>query len=334
MNTTICKGTGQMAVASLALIALATHSMISAAPAQSFTTLKSFGIFTNVSGLSPSSKLVQGGDGTLYGTATSGDGYIEGTIFKIQPDGSGFAVLKRFTSPNEGRLPVADLSLSGGTLYGTTLFGGSSGAGTVFKINTDGTGYTVLKHFTDSDGINPSGGLTLSGSTLYGTTMQGGWNFGTVFKVNTDGTGFTVLKHCIPRDGVTPQAGLTLSGSTLYGTTTAGGLWNYGTVFKMNTDGTEYTVMKAFTGTDGSSPQAGITLSGSTLYGTTTTGGSSFNGTIFKMNTDGTGFTVLKHFPAFPSADGGLPQEVLAVSGHYTVWDDTSGWQFGLRHSL
>ena len=35
-------------------------------------------------------------------------------------------------------------------------------------------GFTVLKHFTGSDGANPIAGLTLSGSTLYGTTWTGG----------------------------------------------------------------------------------------------------------------------------------------------------------------
>ena len=47
------------------------------------------------------------------------------------------------------------LVLSGGTLYGTTYLGGSSDKGTVFKVNTDGTGYTVLKSFTGSDGASP-----------------------------------------------------------------------------------------------------------------------------------------------------------------------------------
>jgi uncharacterized repeat protein (TIGR03803 family) len=78
--------------------------------------------------------------------------------------------------------------LSGDVLYGTTAYGGSSGRGTVFKVNTDGTGYAVLKHFTSSDGARPYADLTLSGSTLYGTTFHGGGlGYGTVFKIDLSG---------------------------------------------------------------------------------------------------------------------------------------------------
>ena len=119
----------------------------SVAQGQTFTTIKSFGILANVSGLRPRAPLVQGPDGTLYGTAPDSEGSVVGTIFKVNSDGSGFTVLKRFTDSLDGASPYAGLALSGSTLYGTTLGGGSSGNGTVFKVNVDGTGYTVLKNF-------------------------------------------------------------------------------------------------------------------------------------------------------------------------------------------
>src|SRR6185503_15422827 len=82
--------------------------------------------------------------------------------------------------------------------------GGSSGSGTVFKVNTDGTGFTTLYTFTatlkypsppiNSDGALPRAGMILSGNTLYGTASSGGSaGNGTVFAVSTDGTGFTTL---------------------------------------------------------------------------------------------------------------------------------------------
>src|SRR6266550_336359 len=48
-----------------------------------------------------------------------------------------------------------------GALYGTTVAGGSNGFGTVFSVNPDGSGFTVLHHFStnDSDGQYPWAGL-------------------------------------------------------------------------------------------------------------------------------------------------------------------------------
>src|ERR1019366_1796722 len=111
-----------------------------------------------------------------------------------------FTILHNFTATDpdtgtnsDGAHPLAGLILSGNTLYGTAIAGGSSNPGTVFKINTDGTGFTTLHSFTGGgDGIAPFAGLILSGGTLFGTAYYGGsLGQGTVFKVNTDGTGFT-----------------------------------------------------------------------------------------------------------------------------------------------
>jgi uncharacterized repeat protein (TIGR03803 family) len=106
-------------------------------------------------------------------------------VFKVNTDGSGYAVLKSFGGfLGDGCYPSAGLVLAGSTLYGTTPCGGSSGGGVVFKVNTDGTGFAVLKSFTGGDGRAPSAGLVLSGSTLYGTTFNGGSSdCGVVFSV-------------------------------------------------------------------------------------------------------------------------------------------------------
>jgi uncharacterized repeat protein (TIGR03803 family) len=304
--------------------------------AQTFTTLKSFGVLTNVTGFNPAAPLVQGADGTLYGTTYSGEGYVAGAVFKMNADGSGFAGLKYFTNSLEGANPVCGLTLSGSVLYGTTVRGGSSGQGTVFKVNTDGTGYTVLKNFAGSDGATPGSGLTLTGSVLYGTTVFGGTSGqGTVFKLNSDGTGYTVLKSLSAgakdstgrytnSDGANPHAGLTLSSNVLYGTTYFGGTSANGTIFKLNTDGTSFTVLRAlssaatnstgfYTNDDGMFPDAALMLSGGVLYGTAYSGGSSGWGTVFRLNTDGTSYTVLNNFSNSPDGQG--PRAGLTLSG-------------------
>src|SRR5439155_24185570 len=212
-----------------------------------------------------------------------------GTVFSINTDGRGFAVLEdfsdRFANPNGG------LVLSGSTLYGTTPVGGSAGRGTVFAINNDGSGYTVLKNFGWSEAANPGAGLVLSSNTLYGKTVDGGSSgYGTVFAINTDRTGVkTLYTFTGCSDGAYPIAGLVLSGNTMYGTAASGGnLWDRdprvgygsGAVFALNTDGTGFTTLYNFTAIswdsggsfrtnyDGANPSAALILSGNTLYGT------------------------------------------------------------------
>ena len=144
--------------------------------------------------------LTQGPDGTLYGVSSLGGVSAppsgSGAVFKVQPDGTGFGIIYSFTNGSDGSGPAAGLIVSGNTLYGTAKNGGSGGHGTVFKVNTDGSGFATIYSFTaytsgtNSDGANPVGSLVLSGNTLYGTASVGGGHYsvGTIFKVNTDGT--------------------------------------------------------------------------------------------------------------------------------------------------
>ena len=174
--------------------------------AQSYRVLKSF---NGSDGQNPWSDMVLAGS-TLYGTTVAGGMSGCGLVFRMNADGSGFAVLKSFTGGSDGAGPYGGLVLSGSTLYGTTSRGGSMNAGVVFKVNTDGSAFAALKNFAGgSDGANPHGRLVLSGGTLYGTTQWGGISDGgVVFRANTDGSGFTVLKSFISSDGWHPWAGL------------------------------------------------------------------------------------------------------------------------------
>jgi len=158
--------------------------------AQTFTTLHSFsaggyvssGKYTNSDGVNPIAGLILSGN-TLYGTAQQGGSSGDGTVFAVNTDGTGFTTLHSFFYGSDGALPYAGLILSGKTLYGTAEFGGSAGAGTVFKVNTHGRGFRRLHNFTafadppsntNSDGGYPIAGLILSGNSLYGTTSYGG----------------------------------------------------------------------------------------------------------------------------------------------------------------
>jgi len=293
------------------------------------TVLHNFGA-TNVPPENPAAPVVQGPDGTLYGTTSGGGMSDNGAVFKVQTNGTGFTVLKYFTNSPDGATPLAGLVLSGNKLYGTTQYGGASGNGTVFAVNTDGTGFANLHSFSGNDGASPQGALILSGSTLYGTAAYGGNGAGVIFAINTDGTGYTNLYSFNGGDGASPQAALLLFGSTLYGTTRGGGSSGNGTVFKINTDSTGYTNFYSFsavvnnTNSDGVNPVASLILSGSTLYGTASQGGTGGSGSIFAIKTDGTGFTNIYNFSAnifnlqengFTNSDGANPQAALLLSG-------------------
>jgi uncharacterized repeat protein (TIGR03803 family) len=272
--------------------------------AQTFTTLHSFmatsgSPATNSDGCGPYAGLILSGN-TLYGTAYGGGSSDHGTVFKVNTNGTGFTTLHSFTMGSDGAYPQAGLILSSNTLYGTASGGGSYGSGAVFKVNTNGTGFTNLYSFTarsgsspytNSDGAGPEARLILSGNTLYGTAVAGGSSgCGTVFAINTDGTGFTNLhsftalfKTLTNSDGANPFAGLILSGTTLYGTGRYGGSSGNGTVSAVTTDETSFTTLHSFSGSDGGRPHAGLILTGNTLYGTAYLGGSSDNGTVFSL---------------------------------------------------
>jgi uncharacterized repeat protein (TIGR03803 family) len=153
--------------------------------------------FSAADGSFPSSSLILLGS-TLYGTATEGGASGSGTIFKVGTNGMDFSVLHHFTATNasgansDGAFPRSGLTWVGNALYGTASAGGAAGNGTVFKINLDGTGFTMLHSFsatnnaggTNLDGAHPMGGLLTVGSSFYGTASAGGTaGFGTIFSI-------------------------------------------------------------------------------------------------------------------------------------------------------
>ncbi len=146
----------------------------------------------------PSGDLLQGTDGSLYGTTSSGGSGGGGGVFKLNPDGTGLTVIQELDSAT-GANPFAGLMQgTDGVLYGTARNGGSNGDGTVFKLDQDGTGFTVLQEFDGSATGGEPWGRLIQGTdgALYGTVTAGGSSCcGTVFKLNPDGTGFDVLQN-------------------------------------------------------------------------------------------------------------------------------------------
>ncbi len=244
--------------------------------------------FNGSNGNSPEAGLTLSNN-TLYGTTSGGGPGGYGTVFSVPITGGTPSVLASFTfGDSHGYDPLASLTLSGNTLYGTTNMGGVYGSGTVFSVPITGGTPTVLALFNGSNGDGPRASLTLSGNTLYGTTQEGGANYdGTVFSIPiTGGTPTVLASFNRSTNGWYPEAGLTLSGRTLYGTASMGGAnGNDGTVFSVPITGGTPTVLASFDGSDGYDSEAGLTLSGNTLYGTTSMGGLGYYncGTVFAL---------------------------------------------------
>jgi uncharacterized repeat protein (TIGR03803 family) len=293
----------------------------------------------------PNAAPVRGPDGALYGTTSVASSTTGGLIYRAEVDGTAIVTLHQLTI-NEGYSPVGGLTLgSDRQLYGTTSIGAlteANTAGTVFRIQPDGTGFTILYRFqtysaanqagtaVNADGANPETELVEGNDGfLYGITRAGGANgTGVIFKVSKEGTGFAVLHTFGPitsavnatpvinEDGIGSTSPLIAGADNyFYGTAANGGPSGNGTVFRVRFDGTGFEVLHAFTAIvesdsstlptneDGATPIAGLTDGqDGRLYGVTNLGGEFGNGTLYAIDPVSRVFSVLHDFDGFKGA--------------------------------
>lgn len=191
--------------------------------------------------------IIQGSDGYLYGTtigsSDAGDAPRgRGTIFRMNPDGTGMTLLHDCQYASGTRPHGALVEGPDGNFYGVMRAGalkpsGGGGAGCVYRITPTGD-YTALYHFgTGANDLRaPYGDLLLaSDGLLYGTTREGGAStLGGVFRIQTNGSGYRVLHSFNDANGAYPEGGLVQAANgDLYGTTTLGGSGGNGTIFKL-----------------------------------------------------------------------------------------------------
>src|SRR5205807_3498841 len=173
-----------------------------------------------------------------------------------------------------GSTPRGGLILgTDGSLYGTTLSGGTHSDGTVFKITTGGK-LTVLHNFANAgDGYAPLAVPTQGiDGNFYGTVTQtiGPWS---VYKITPAGltTIFTATSSI--ENGHTPGTLVLGTDGNFYGATQFGGAKDRGTVFKMTPQG-KYKMLHSFIGTDGQNAVSPlIQARDGNFYGITTQGG-------------------------------------------------------------
>jgi uncharacterized repeat protein (TIGR03803 family) len=289
----------------------------------SLTTLYSF--TGGADGANPFGGLVEGSDGSFYGTAAYGGTNDSGTVFRCTVVAGVCAAgvdgllvpLYRFSGGTDGANPFGGLvEGANGTFYGTTAYGGTdplNGAGTLFKCTvvaglcdtTGGSGGLLTPAHTflgGADGSTPFAQLIRgSDGNFYGTTVYGGNNdHGTIYKFDGVSTLTTLYRFSSGAggadgaDGAHPFASLIqgIDGS-FYGTADSGGLAaGLGTVFRCtigggglcSTTGGLLALVFTFHGFDGDGPFGGVVqASDGTFYGMTQYGGAFGVGSVFYL---------------------------------------------------
>lgn len=232
-----------------------------------------------------------------------------------------YTKLLDFVGASNGSRPAGSLISDGTFLYGMGWQGGTNNKGVIFKIKTDGTGYSKLLDFAGTNGSYPYGELISDGTFLYGMAGGGTSTKGVIFKIKPDGTGYSkLLDFTGAANGSYPDGSLIFDGTYLYGMTeqggtgTCSGMYGCGVIFKIKPDGTGYSKLLDFTGAaNGRQPYGSLISDGTYLYGMTNKGGINDSGTVFKIMPDGTGYSKLLDFTG--AANGSFPYNSLIYDG-------------------
>jgi uncharacterized repeat protein (TIGR03803 family) len=250
-------------------------------------------------GASPNVRLVVGSDGYLYGTTECEQqrgipgGFSRtglGTIFRIHPAGSGYEVLKKFTSSDA----VGLIEATNGILYGATA------EGRLFRINRDGGGFTLLTPFLSSTPRPLFQGLD---GALYGTEVQSGGLAPKLSKIGINGADYQVLKAF----SISPSspdwatwADVTQGrDGLLYGVARSP---SRGSIYSLDPLNLSFTTLvqlrgNAFNGLERNPLAHPVQARNRILYGTTGFGIGPHNmGTIYQVCPDGSGYRILTTF--------------------------------------
>jgi uncharacterized repeat protein (TIGR03803 family) len=219
-------------------------------PTGSLSFLHSF--TPGVDGSNPEVALVQGSDGTLYGTTGGTPGRISGlypygTVYAVSPSGE-FSTLYGFSGQADGSYPQSLIMGSDGNLYGTTVGGGAYGAGSIFEVSASGAFQTLYSFRNPAtvpgDGAQPTSLIQGSDGNFYGTTLTGGANGnGTLFKFTPEGTESIVYSFTASPDGAFPMNLVQGANGNFFGVTEGGGLSFAGTIFEVSPQGQASTLV-------------------------------------------------------------------------------------------
>ena len=304
-----------------------------------FSTLYSFG-YQDQDGSMPFAGVVFGPDGLLYGTTSNYGAYGYGTVYSLRPPSTVCkavtcpwleTILYNFTGGADGGYPgygslVFDQT---GNIYGTTILGGSSGYGAVFKLTRSGSGWaeSVLWSFTGGgDGDTPFGGVIFdSAGNLYGATAQAvyelsptqsGWSETTLYYGGGVGGGLTWDAHgdLFGIEGNGPQGG----NGVVYELSLQNGSWPFSVLQNF---GLQYF---------GSIAPPTFDSQGN-LYGPIPSWPSQGNGEIFKLTPSGNQW-IYSPYHQFTGGSGGAgPLGAVIFDANGNMYGTTSGVISGLE---
>jgi len=283
----------------------------------------------------PDTPVTRDKSGNIYGTTPYGGSNNYGAVFKIDTAGNE-TVLYDFTGGSDGCRPEQGLARDkAGNLYGTTYTCGSSGYGTIFRVDSAGN-FTILHSFTgaSSDGGSPQDGHLImeKSGNLYGMTDLGGGsnacnggNCGVLYELTKNGR-FTLLHSFAgaTADGCYPEGSVVQDKcGNFYGTTASCGSKNSGTIWKVSKKGKE-TILHNFAGgtSDGCLPEAGVARdSKGNLYGVTTYCGANGYGALYELSAKSR-LTLLRSFD-YSDGDGPVGEVLRTAKG--TLFGTASG---------
>jgi uncharacterized repeat protein (TIGR03803 family) len=255
-------------------------------------------------------QMVAGKDGQFYSWTGTDYNY---EIDRIDTSSGALTPIHIFTS-DESAVPTGLIYGADGRLYGVAKGYLTTDPGVIFRLNTDGTGYTVLHTFGSSgDGIDPNYVVQGSDGKLYGTTPAGGDSAldgdGIVFSYDPVTATYTRLANLGGTLGSQPTTILLASDGNLYGTTSQGGV-----VFRLPAGGGTPTIVATLPAANGQ-PFSLIDAGGGILYGLQ--GAADGSGSLFGLNVAGASaiLTTYTTFGASSMATSGIGTPYCLILG-------------------
>jgi uncharacterized repeat protein (TIGR03803 family) len=208
-----------------------------------YTVLHNFDNVNRVNGFTPTTGVVEGSDGFLYGVTSVGGASLGGTIFKVKTDSTGFAIVHNFdTSHGSGPDSMITLHTSG-KIFGLTNAGGSHNDGVLYSFANNlksfvqpvvlqsakvGAGVGLLgQNFSTATQVlfgTGTGTFTVTGNTFINAKPVEGATTGFITVKEPGGDQLTTKKFKIAPGitSFTPTSGAVGTSVTITGTTLTG----------------------------------------------------------------------------------------------------------------